>query len=66
MSLTELHAGNDTRVCARAIGIQNLDGDEADLLCNAERLATNSARNVTPVAVLIGVLEKECEQLLSL
>lgn len=56
--LTKLHAGNDARVGTTAIGIQDLDGDELDLLGDTKVPAANGASNVGSVTVPIRILKE--------
>lgn len=52
----ELHAVQNTRVAARAAGIEDLDSNKLDILGNAKGSTTNGTGNVAAVTVLIGVL----------
>lgn len=53
--LTKVHAGDDARVCAGALGVQDLDADQGGLLGDAKSLAADGAGHVGAVAVGIGV-----------
>lgn len=53
----ELHAVEDTRVAAAAVGVEDLDCDEVDLLGNAKGGSADGTSNVAAVTVLIIVLE---------
>lgn len=52
----ELHAVENARVAARAVGIEDLDSNELNVLGHSKGSTANSASNVAAVAVLIGVL----------
>lgn len=52
----ELHAVQDARVATGTAGIEDLDGNELDVLGNAKGSAANGTGNVAAVAVFIGVL----------
>jgi hypothetical protein len=56
--LTELHSPEHTRVRAGTIGTQDLHSQKLHLLGDTEGLATNCARDVAAVALLISVLDK--------
>lgn len=52
----ELHALENARVAATTIGIEDLDGDQVDLLGDAESSSTNGTSDVAAVTILIVIL----------
>lgn len=57
--LTKIHAREDAGVGTRSVGVEHLDCDKVDSLSNTKGPAANSARYVTTMSVLIGVLQNE-------